>query len=119
MSEIQDLEQQIEVLEEKIYKQDEKLRGLQGKLYHMRNKVTRLKSLEFIQENKLTKSIVQYDRSPGVPYFGNAYAFSDWLLKMGISEPWCVWGEIIYRTEDIKNKRMDRPTPARYSDLPS
>lgn len=73
------------------------------------------KSIEFIQDNRISIHDVQRDDEPWeFTYLG---AFALWLQD-NCEKKWCVWDSKIYKTEDLINRiALTKGSPGRYEDL--
>lgn len=75
-----------------------------------------VQSVDFIKANDIKKSNVQLSDGDGVPYFGIATKFGEWMVKNS-TKKWCEWNGSIYLSSEIERGRMSRDAPGRYSDL--
>ncbi len=60
-----------------------------------------VRSREWISENKVTRDQVENPDKLGLPYFGTAWAFGDWIKAQSSRKPFTEWNGTIYHTADI------------------
>lgn len=78
---------------------------------------TRLKSLEWIKANGVTRDRVQLSEEPGIRYFGDIGSFSYWLRATKSTKRFCEWNGRIHLTAEIVAGRFERDAPGRIEDV--
>lgn len=109
-TEIEDLKEWIAVRRQIIAELEQEARSKERELQ-------KLESQEFIRVNKITRKDVQFCDGDGVPYFGMASNFADWLRKTESSKPWASWNGTIHHTGDLIAGKF-LATPGLVEDLP-
>lgn len=84
--------------------------------YDLQRGLDRLKSLEFIRVNEITKDMVQRCDEDGMPWMGDVYTFGEWCQKNS-TKKWCCWNGTICLTDELLKTNSWRTSPGRYEDL--
>lgn len=80
---------------------------------------TRLKSLEWIKANGVTRDQMQLSEEPGIRYFGDIGSFSYWLRATKSTKRFCEWNGRVHLTAEIIAGRFNRDAPGRIDEVPA
>jgi len=94
-----DFQRQIEEIEAAI-------RPLAAKLEILRRHKRDADSREFIAVNRIDRQDVEMSSGDGKPFFGDSYAFGNWLRSHGCKKRWAEWNGRIYHASDLMIGRM-------------
>jgi hypothetical protein len=106
-------------LSEMLAAEDDLLREFQQTekaLREVREAIRTRRAELFIKANKVTKNDVQLSSGEGVPWFGNIFAFSEWLRGLHSIKRFCEWNGSIYFSSDMLNGRLTK-TGVRVEDV--
>lgn len=102
--------------EQKISDLREKLMPLMAEMERLQKQNAEEKSREFIRVNNIKREDVELPDGEGKPWFGDCWAFGDWL-KSNSNRRFAAWNDRIYFASDLIAKRMPE-TPATIHELP-
>ena len=107
----------IENLEKKMEEIQLEINPLLESKHKLSLAIAKMKSVQFIKENGITKDQVQRCDDEGVPWFNDIYSFGSWMHESGSRKPWCCWNGAIYESSEIISGRMMRDPVGRYEDI--
>lgn len=107
-----------EKIENEIAMIDEKLKPLQERRAALERELRRLRSVEFIRVNKVTRDQIEMSSGDGKPYFGHFQSFGKWLDKTDCQKRFCEWNGEIHSTSEAKQGRFYTHNPGRVEDVP-
>lgn len=111
MKTLSELQKEIETVRSRIEPLSAELTSLLKQKRHAR-------SVEFITANKIVEDDVELSDGEGKPWFGNVWAFANWMKLTQSSKRWAEWNGIIYYASDLLNGKFPNDMPGMVSDLP-
>lgn len=92
------------------------MRPIQQRVNRVEQELRKLRSLEWIQANGVTKENVEWSVGDDKPYFGILHDFTKWL-KANSTKPFSEWNGRLYRTRELLDGSAYLSGPGRTEDL--
>lgn len=104
-------------IEKQIAEHDAEIKTLTAKLWTLTGERTRLKSLAWIEANKVTLDQVELSKGSDLPYFLSTRHFSKWLKAKPDRKRFCEWNGVLCITAECLEGYFPLDGPGRLEDL--